>query len=173
MDWVALSAIAELLGAGAVVVSLLYLARQIRQNTRQIRLAAQQATVHELGNALRAQAQNRESAELLSRGLNSLDALDSVEKTQFLSHVGHIFRLYESAYLHKLEGTLDPRFWGGFERAIADIMAYPGMQSALRLRRHHLSPEFATFLDQLQSLTPLKVFGELVPTDAITSELVR
>jgi hypothetical protein len=52
-------------------------------------------------------------------------------------------------------------------------MAYPGMQSALRLRRRHLSPEFAAFLDQLQSLTPLKVFGELVPPDAITSEQVK
>ena len=60
MNWDALGAIAELLGAAGVIASLLYLAVQVRQNTRQTRLAAQQATVRELGVALRAQAQDRE-----------------------------------------------------------------------------------------------------------------
>jgi hypothetical protein len=161
MDWTALSAMAEILGAAAVVVSVLYLAQQIRHNTRQVRLAAQQATVHELGNALRTQAQNREWSELLSRGLNDLESLDAIERTQFLTHVGQILRLYESAYLHHLEGTLDPRFWGGFERAMADIVDYPGMRAAFRIRRHHFSQEFGQFVDRLQPLTPLKVFGEL------------
>ena len=160
MNWNALSAVAELLGAAAVVISLLYLAAQIRQNTRQVRFAAQQATIHELGNALRTQAQDRDWAELLSRGLNDLDGLDPIEKTQFLSHIGHIFRLYESAYLHHVEGSLDPRFWGGLERAMADILAYPGMRSAFHLRRHHFSDEFGRFILQLQALTPRKVFGE-------------
>ena len=72
MNWSALSAVAELLGAVAVVAFLLYLAVQVRQNTRQARLAAQQATVHELGQALRAQAQDREWATLLSRALQGL-----------------------------------------------------------------------------------------------------
>tara|TARA_B110000858_G_scaffold89247_1_gene103084 strand:- start:5179 stop:5370 length:192 start_codon:yes stop_codon:yes gene_type:complete len=36
MNWDAISAIGEIIGATAVVVSLVYLAVQIRQNTRQI-----------------------------------------------------------------------------------------------------------------------------------------
>jgi hypothetical protein len=43
MNWEAVAAIGELLGATGVIVSLLYLAVQVRQNTRQTRLAAQQA----------------------------------------------------------------------------------------------------------------------------------
>ncbi len=161
LQWEALAAIAELLGAVAVVASLLYLAIQVRQNTRQARLAAQQATVHELGHALRAQAQDREWATLLSRALNGLDDLDTVERVQFLSHVGSIFRLYESAYLHFQDGTLDPRFWRGFERAIADVIGYPGIQAALALRRHHLTDEFAGHLDHLAATTsPRPIFAE-------------
>ena len=160
MNWNAISAIAELLGAAAVVISLLYLAAQIRQNTRQSRAAAQQAIVHELGNALRAQAQNQEWATLLVRGLNDLDSLTQIEKMQFLSHIGHIFRLYESAYLRNLDGSLDPRFWGGVQRAMADIMSYPGMQAALRLRRHHYSDAFAEFASRLKPLAPQQAFGE-------------
>jgi hypothetical protein len=156
-----LSAIAELLGASAVVASLLYLAVQVRQNTRQARLAAQQATVHELGQALRAQAQDREWATLLSRALQGLEELDKVERVQFLSHVGSILRLYESAYLHYLEGTLDPRFWRGFERAITDVIGYPGIRSALALRRHHLTDEFVRHLDHLAATgSPRPIFAE-------------
>jgi hypothetical protein len=167
LNWDAVSAVAELVAAVAVVASLLYLAAQIRQNTRQSRLTAQQATVHEIGRALQAQAQSREWADLLLRGLRDLDALDRVEKTQFLSHIGHILRVYESAYFHYLGGTLDTRFWQGFERAITDVLSYPGMQTALELRRHHLSDEFGRFLSQVKPLdeTP-PMFGELLEPGA-------
>lgn len=164
MNWDALAAIAELLGAAGVIASLLYLAVQVRQNTRQTRLAAQQATVQELGVALRAQAQDREWAELLSRGLEAIDNLDKVERVQFLSHVGSILRLYESAYLHFQEGTLDPRFWHGFERAITDVIGYPGIQAAFALRRHHVNEEFAEHLDRLAASAPHKqIFAEQDP----------
>lgn len=161
MNWEAVAAIAELLGAAGVIASLLYVAVQVRQNTRQTRLAAQQATVRELGVALRAQAQDREWAELLSRGIEKLESLDKVERVRFLSHVGSILRLYESAYLHFKDGTLDSRFWYGFERAIADVIGYPGIRAALVLRRHHLNPEFADHLDHLAaSSTPKPIFAE-------------
>jgi hypothetical protein len=161
MNWDAVAAVAELLGALGVIASLLYVAAQVRQNTRQARLAAQQATVHELGHALRAQAQDRDWAELLTRAVDGLEGLDAVERVQFLSHVGSIFRLYESAHLHYIEGSLDPRFWRGFERAIADVLGYPGIREALDLRRHHLTDEFSIYLDQLAaSSTPRKIFAE-------------
>lgn len=164
MNWEAVAAVAELLGAIAVVASLLYVAAEVRQNTRQARLAAQQATVHELGHALRAQAQDREWAELLSRALGGLESLDAVERIQFLSHVGSIFRLYESAHLHYVEGSLDPRFWRGFERAIADVVGYPGISEALELRKHHLTDEFSLYLDQVAASTqPRKIFAEPAP----------
>ena len=161
MNWDALAAIAELLGAAGVIASLLYLARQVRQSTRQAQLAAQQATVHELGHALRAQAQDREWAELLSRALKGIDNLDEVERIQFLSHVGSILRLYESAFVHHQAGALDPRFWRGFQRAIADVIGYPGLREALAMRRHHLTDEFADYLDDLAASTaPQPIFAE-------------
>ena len=43
MNWDAIAALAELFGALAVVASLLYLASQIRQNTKNLRFAARQS----------------------------------------------------------------------------------------------------------------------------------
>ena len=43
MNWEALGALSELIGAIAVVLTLIYLAVQIRQNTRAIRLGTNHA----------------------------------------------------------------------------------------------------------------------------------
>ena len=160
MNWEAIAAISESLGAAAVVVSLLYLATQVRQNTRQSRSTAQQAVIQELGQALRAQAQSREWAELLSRGLEDLDSLDPVARLQFTTHVGQIMRLYESAYLHYLDGALDGRFWRGLERAMADILAYPGMRATFELRRQYFSDEFGRLVDGFATATKPRMFAE-------------
>lgn len=149
MNWQAIAAVAEAVGAIAVVASLLYLAVQVRQNTRQSRLGAQQAMVAELGMALQAQAQDREFASLLAKGLQNLGSLDPVEKVRFLSHIGHLLRLYEAVFFYHQEGTLDDRIWKGFEAAIADVMSYPGMQAAVAMRRHHLSDAFGSYVTSL------------------------
>ena len=43
MDWNAVGALAEAIGAAGVILSLLYLASQVRQNTRFSRAATRQA----------------------------------------------------------------------------------------------------------------------------------
>jgi hypothetical protein len=162
MNWNAIAAIADALAAVAVVASLLYLAVQVRQNTRQNRLGAQQVLVNELGNALQAQAQNRQLAGLVLKGLQDVESLDAVDKIQFLSHISHILRLYEAVFFHRLEGTLDERIWKGFEGAIADVLSYPGMQEVLRMRRNHLSDVFISYLSELATRKSTRpIFGEV------------
>lgn len=164
MNWEAIIAIAEGVAALGVIGSLAYLAVQVRQNTRQARLTAQQTLVNELGRALSTQAQSRELAEVLSKGLQGLHDLNAVEKTRFLSHIGHILRVYEALYFHHIEGSLDPRIWSGFENAISEVIVYPGMQEALKIRHHHFSTEFQTFLRRQAAITRFSgIFGESDP----------
>ena len=87
MNWEAISAIGEAVGAIAVVISLVYLAVQIRQNTRQIansieatRLDAFERNI-ESGNRTREFfLLNPELAELYGRGRKSYSGLDTSEK---------------------------------------------------------------------------------------------
>ena len=160
MNWQAIAAVAEAVGAIAVVASLLYLAVQVRQNTRQSRLGAQQAMVAELGTVLQSQAQDREFATLLAKGLQDLASLDPVEKVRFLSHIGHLLRLYEAVYFYHDEGALDDRIWKGFEAAITDVMSYPGMQAAVAVRRHHISDAFGAYLSALHTQKAAPIFAE-------------
>ncbi len=85
-----LGAIGEFIAAIAVVISLVYLAVQIRQNTNQIdentsavRASAVHSGVQLIFDNRVAIFEGRETAEIFYRGLESPDGLDDVEKLRF------------------------------------------------------------------------------------------
>ena len=65
MSWDAIGAVAELLGAFGVIASLVYLANQMRQNTRAMRASAYQEVLNQRDSAMLPLMQD---AELLNAG---------------------------------------------------------------------------------------------------------
>jgi hypothetical protein len=100
MNWDAIGAIAELLGAIGVIVSLIYLAGQVRRNTHIQKITNLRDIATELATTARCTAGNPELASLVLRGLADLDSLDSVERYRF------------DAYIYA--------FLANFERALSD-----------------------------------------------------
>jgi hypothetical protein len=83
MNWDAIGAIAELLGAMGVTASLIYLATQMRQNTRAMRAGAYQEVLNQRDSAMLPLMQDGKLAHLCSRGTANLDDLSEVEKIRF------------------------------------------------------------------------------------------
>ena len=83
MNWEAIGAIGEIVGAIAVVGSLIYLATQIHVSN----LAAKQATMQEVMNELTTFLgrinSNRETALTWSNGLENMEELEKGELVQF------------------------------------------------------------------------------------------
>ena len=64
-------------------------------------------------------------------------------------------RFADSLYLNFLDGTLDKRLWRGYERTIADTVAYPGFQTWWATRKHWHTDEFCALVDRhIQTATP-------------------
>ena len=89
MNWDAIGALAELLGALGVIVSLAYLAVQIRQNTaqigeqsRELRLAAIDAIAQSFSRFRDPLIRDPELAALWLRGIADYDGLDEVEQVR-------------------------------------------------------------------------------------------
>ena len=106
MSWEAVAAIAELAGAVGVILTLLYLARQISQNGHLIEQNSQLLTAsvviatREAGNELaKILGSDRDAARVYWAGLESRDALDKEEQQQFdaLAFLG--FSNFEQAFL--------------------------------------------------------------------------
>jgi hypothetical protein len=150
VNWEAISAIGQLVGALAVVISLIYLANQVRSNARETRLAAGRSTLDFLNRFTQQIAEHADLAELRNRGFVDFESLEAVDRTRFGSYMHAMFRTIENVYYQHLEGHLDPRVWRGLEVVIRDLNALPGVQAWWRSRSHWFSEEFAKFINQQQ-----------------------
>jgi len=128
MNWEALGAIGEIVGAVAVVVTLAYLAVQIRQNTRVFRSSTEQAQADAHTRCLSLVAQDSDLARLYLRGASG-ESLDRDESLRFgfLLHV--VFTQIQAAFFHRRQGTLSPEQWVPASRVAAWWISSPGAQA--------------------------------------------
>src|SRR3954454_4946881 len=87
MNWDAIVAISQLVAAVAVILSLIFVGLQIKQNTRALQRTEHNSTMEQWTVIRQAIAQNRDIAELMTAGLRRervLDAADQLRLEQML-----------------------------------------------------------------------------------------
>src|SRR5436190_13221028 len=161
VNWEAISAIGQIVGAIGVVVSLIYVATEVRNSARATQLASRRS-ISEIFTLLSRQlAEHPDLRELYYRGLHDFESLEGTDLVGFAQVMLQLFRAYEEAYYGHLEGDVDPRLWRGWEAAMRDINGYPGVQAYWRSRSHWYSEEFAKYINQLQQTAkPPRLYRE-------------
>jgi hypothetical protein len=148
MNWEAIGAVGEVVGAAGVIISLLYLAVQIRGDAR----AKRAATTHDLSvataDALLAIADNSGLAEVYFRGIHDHSSLNGAELPRFSALLGHLCRMWEDQFFQWSEGHLDPRVWRGLEAAIGDFFSFPGVRDWWKTRSHWYSEQFQALIER-------------------------
>ena len=142
--------IGEFVGAIAVVVSLLYLAMQIRQNTRTVRTSTYQAV---LDASLRVN-ENVLLDPALSRifqvGRRDPAQLDEEELARFRVLVGQHLGLYEALHLQHRQGAIDDDFYSGRLDALRRLIVQPGIRATWDRRgKAYYARSFAALVDGL------------------------
>jgi hypothetical protein len=149
VNWEAISAIGQIVGAIAVVVSLIYLAREIRSNARSARMAS----VGTLNRLLGQVATHPHLAEVWNRGMRDLESLEGPDLHTFNSFSLQLFHIFKELYYQQREGHLDPRLWHEVEAPMRDVInRFPGIQAWWRHTSDWFSPEFANYVNQLQQI---------------------
>ena len=160
MNWEAISAIGQVVGALAVVISLIYLAREIRSNARASRAAAM-----ETGSRWLAQlVEHPHLRELYYRGIQDFESLQGADLLGFSALMTQLFRMFSEAYFQRSEGHLEPRVWREVDANLREFNGYPGVQAWWRSRSHLFSEEFVNYVNEVQQTAkPSKRFGEAKP----------
>jgi hypothetical protein len=148
MTWEIIGRLGQVLGPIGVVISLIYLAIQIRKRKRQSRNLAMNALVTHFSELMSSQVEAPDLCDLWLRGLQSFDELDGPSKLRFAAHLERKLRAADSLYLQFLDGALKTRRWRWFDRAIADVAAYPGFQKWWLTRKHWYSDELCRLIDK-------------------------
>ena len=148
MNWEAIGAIGEIIGAIAVVITLVYLAAQLRTNTTAINRSASQEVIQGRGEMSRFLASDSELSSLFWRGAATPESLDSNEWQRFYFIVNAVIRPIELGFLDHVEGRMSKETWIGQEASVLYWVVQPGRQKWIAEFGQTLNSQFLTYLNE-------------------------
>lgn len=147
MNWEAVAAIGELVGGCGVIITLVYLAIQIRQNTRAVRGATLNAVTQHM------QYENRWSAEIGSsfrKALHAPDEMTEDDAWQMGEWLTAAFVARQNEYSQYQQGLLSARDWHRSEKIIAIIVGIKWTQRWwATYGREPFTDEFVAVVDRI------------------------
>jgi hypothetical protein len=161
MNWDALSAISQLIGSLAVVLSVLYLAVQVHQSTRVAKLAMQDAAATALRDVTKPLMENAELERIWRVGLEDISALSIEERARFFHAVYQFLKAFETIHFHYVYGMMDRDLWQGWHGLLRHYVVAPGMAHYWKLRPEVFSERFRNFVNSLQPPTDQRTVGTL------------
>ncbi|MGQ0533574.1 MAG: hypothetical protein ACT4OF_12925 [Caulobacteraceae bacterium] len=158
------SYLGEIIGAIAVVASLIFVGVQLRQNTKAVRAQTSQAHAVGYQQIIAGISDNGEFARIWRIGLSDYENLNPDERARFLAFTSMLFRFYESSQVQMLRGMLDAEHWHTIEQQVADLVTQPGIQAWWNLRSHWHSARFREWIEGLPKRAPARIYDK--PPDA-------
>ncbi|MEZ5961661.1 MAG: hypothetical protein R3C30_14750 [Hyphomonadaceae bacterium] len=146
--------IGELTAAVAVIISVIFVGVEIRQNSQAQVQATTQAAVSDYVSSLELIADNREFACLYTQGAHDFEALDAADRLRFSAF--YMSTYYQLQEMHRLseKGAIDADTWSGFHSLLQETTRYPGVRQWFAVRRSWFSVRFQTYVDELMREAP-------------------
>ncbi len=145
-----LGALGELIGGVAVVVSLVYLATQIRDSTRAARASRAQAVLSESQAFVRVIAADTPSARVFRLGLADSGELSEDERAQFTAQLMMMFRNFENMFFQFQLHDRDDLAWQSCVASMEQFVGLPGSQKFWSDRSGNYAPEFRKVVDLIR-----------------------
>ena len=144
-----MSSIAEIIGAVAVVISLVYVGIQVDNSAGAVRAASANNANVAMQNWYLRVGSDQQTSELFYKALTSEDALSNQEEFQFLMMLHGAFLAFQNSFLLAEEGTIDLELREALTAAILGTKSTPGMRRYWRQRKSYLHSGFADYVEQL------------------------
>lgn len=167
MNWDAISAIAEILGSAAVVVTLIFVIAQLRHSSSTM-------TNSTLQNALTADVDimthlisDSELYSIYHRGMRSSEALTSEEYGRFEILMLAMYRMVNSQYRQYKNGGADKEYWECLMRTTQAHLRMPGAHASWQRQKSVLTEDFVGLVDGWD-ITPNKSSKTDVVNDAVS-----
>ena len=148
-----ITGIAEIIGSLGIIVSLIFVGLQVRQNTHQVEAASYQAlsnfvrAVNALGNA-------PQTANLVRRGLDDFQALSEDEKVQFDGKMGELASYFAEVAQRYQQGTLSAQEDESLQLLFAQVFSSPGVKEWWTYGKRTFPPQYQALYDDILKRHP-------------------
>jgi hypothetical protein len=146
--------IGSLIGSIAVLVSLVYLSRQLRQGALNQRSKMDRGRSQQVGEWLQYIAQP-DTAELILRGHAGDPTLSAVECHRYLWSMYPLFLHFEDSYFQHRDSMLGDGQYASILGHLKSQSTTPGFRALWQHIRDRFPPEFTAFVDGVMQEAPV------------------
>lgn len=143
-DW---SAIAQIVASVAVIVSLIYLARQLRQSNALMRIGASGERVQRDFDIAYPLIDNREIAEIWVQGQDAFDSLDAADRVRLLFFERRAIIHWHNMFRLRQQGLLPDTDWHEVNWLIRNLGPRQAIRETWKMFRESFDPGFREHLD--------------------------
>jgi hypothetical protein len=157
----------DFLGGIGVLVTLVYLGIQVRQNTVASRSDSYQDAVTAVSEWSRHVGSDPELCRILNAGMNDYEALGQIDRTQFSFLLSAFFRNLESIHAKYASGQIGGDVWLGWANRVLAMLSTPGVSAWWTLNESAFDPQFRKTLAESKPTEPFpEVAGTISPPAA-------
>jgi hypothetical protein len=159
-----LADLSQIIAGIGVVLSLLYLATEVRNNTTALKAGTFQQV---LSNSLTLRSFGIDDTTFVMFQLKASDTPDSlnrIEQRRWNHFMSVVFRSFENLQYQHSSGLLDADLWSGYDRMIRGLVAQPGYSRWFAAHSDQFSKRFNEYVaDVLASPRPFGPMFAPVP----------
>jgi len=144
-----LANISEVVGAVVVVMSLVYLAVQVRQNTQAQRTENYSRALDRLAAMQSMFSQDSDISLIFSKGIENSSNLTPQERARFTWSMYEAFGAFEFMFLASRTDAIPEEVWTRWSSAVAWWLTFPGVQTWWRARPIPFTESFTAFVESL------------------------
>lgn len=148
MDLASVSALAQVVSAVGVIISLVYLAIQVQQNTRAVRNSTHHVLTLTRLDYITMVAQNADLSHILRVGVQDLGQLDEDERQRFNLLMYYMFSSGENFYYQYRQGALDAEQWERWCGTLRVYFRQPGIRAWFETHLTPFAASYTVFLKQ-------------------------
>jgi hypothetical protein len=149
-----LANLGEFISGIAVVLSLVYLAFQVRQNTQSLRTENYGRALDRVATMQARLSGDPDLAAIFGSGLADTGALTLQQRIQFAWAFYEMFGAFEFMYHQSQAGALEAEVWERWSATLAWWISLPGVQSWWRAKPAPFSASFSAFVEARLSASP-------------------
>ena len=163
MNWEAIGTVAELVGAIAVVISLIYLASQLRSSSRAFKTSLRDTALKSLMEWNYNMLADPDLGWIFQKGIKDFDSLEERDRARLIHVLFSFFKVFENIYLHYLEGSVDKDVWEQNYKLLSLYASQPGAKNYWNSRYETFHPRFQHLLDLMEQpeIVPGHVFASI------------
>jgi hypothetical protein len=147
MDLETLALSFEIVSSLAVLISIIYLAQQVKQGTKSLKTSMRDASFHSLMEWNYHVMSDNDLAWVFSTGCKDFNSLNEFHKPRWLHMLYSFFKVFENIYLHYLDKSVESNVWEHNYKIFVVYFNTPGVQFYWNERREMFDPRFISFVE--------------------------